>query len=309
MNREKIIIDTDPGVDDAMAILYAVCQPEIDLVGLTTIFGNVTTDVATRNALALMEMCGLDIPVARGADKPVKTAPKEVAWEVHGHEGFGDVPPMSPKTKPLDMPAHEFLCDRVNRSPGEITLCPVGPLTNLALALDHDPSIVEKVKGVTVMGGSLDEGGNVTPHAEANIWQDPEAAQKVFAAPWPVTLIGLDVTHRVVCSPSDFATLAKKSPKLGGFLNEAAQFYFQFHRKVDGLEGCHMHDPTAVISIIRPDWFSIDASPLDVILQGEKVGATIRSKDGSLPPVKVAMGIQSETVKNHFLETIRDQHV
>ncbi|MEL7430625.1 MAG: nucleoside hydrolase [Pseudomonadota bacterium] len=306
MTREKIIIDTDPGVDDAMAILYAFCQSEIDLVGLTTIFGNVTTDVATRNALALVEMCGKEIPVARGADKPIGGPSKEVAWEVHGHDGFGDVPAMSPKSGPVDMPAHEFLCEMVNRFPGEITLCPVGPLTNLALALEHDPAIVSKVKGVTVMGGSLDEGGNVTPHAEANIWQDPEAADKVFAASWPVTMIGLDVTHRVVCTPADFATLAEKSPKLGGFLNDAAQFYFEFHRRVDGLEGCHMHDPTAVISIIRPQWFSIDPTPLGVILDGEKVGTTIRHSGNSRPAVNVALGIQSEEVKSHFLASIRD---
>ena len=305
MTREKIIIDTDPGVDDAMAILYACLDPKIELMGLTSIFGNVTTDIATRNALVLAEMAGKDVPVARGADKPIEQDAKPVAWEVHGHEGFGDVPPISPSSSPVSETAVEFICRMVSENPGEIVLCPVGPLTNIALALKKDPGIVDKVKSITVMGGSLDEGGNVTSFAEANIWQDPHAAEAVFAADWEVTMVGLDVTHQVVCTPEDFASLAKQAPKLGGFLNDAAQFYFQFHRKENGIYGCHMHDPTAVISIVRPDLFSIDETPLGVILSGEQVGQTVRLEEKRRPLVKACMGIDSDAIKKLFLETIK----
>ncbi len=305
MTRTKVIIDTDPGVDDAMAVLYACLDPRIELVGLTSIFGNVTTDIATRNALVLLELAGVDLPVARGAETPMVQEPKEVSWEVHGREGFGDVPPITPKSNPVAETAAEFICRMVNENPGEIVLCPVGPLTNFALALELDPGIASKVKGVTVMGGSLDEGGNVTPHAEANIYQDPHAADLVFAADWNITMIGLDVTHQVICSPNHFAQLALDAPKLGGFLNEAAQFYFQFHRKVDGIDGCHMHDPTAVISIVDPELFSIDETPLQVILDGEELGKTIRSENGNRPNVSVAMGIDVDAVRNRFLETIK----
>ena len=201
---EKVIIDTDPGVDDAMAVLYACLSPSIELLGLTSIFGNVTTEIATRNALALLEIAGADLPVARGSDKPLVQAQREPAWEVHGREGFGDVPAMSPKKGVIEESAAEFICRVVHENPGEVVLCPVGPLTNIALALRLDPSIASEVKGVTVMGGSIDDGGNVTPHAEANIWQDPHAAEEVFAADWPITLVGLDVTHQVVCTPEDF---------------------------------------------------------------------------------------------------------
>ncbi len=305
---EKIIIDTDPGVDDAMAVLFAALHPEVELMGLTSIFGNVTIDVATRNALVLTEMTGDPVPVARGADRPVVQEPMDVAWEVHGHEGFGDIPPIVPAGKPTGETAAQYLCKMVNEHPGEITLCPVGPLTNLALALEMDPAIATKVKQVVVMGGSLDEGGNVTPHAEANIWQDPHAADRVFAAGWPVKLVGLDVTHQVVCKPGDFLKLADAAPKFGGFLNEAAQYYFDFHRRENGFDGCHMHDPTAVISIIQPELFSIDQNRLEVIVEGEKLGQTFRSDDQNRPLVDVCMGIEIDAVRNLFLQTIAGSH-
>ncbi len=305
MNPQKVIIDTDPGVDDAMAIIYAQLSPAVELLGLTSIFGNVTIATATRNALALTEMLGASVPVAEGAAQPLEQPPREVAWEVHGREGFGDVPAMSPGSTADARPAFRFICDMVNQYPGEVVLCPVGPLTNIALALQHDRSICDKVKNVVIMGGSLDEGGNVTPFAEANIWQDPHAADLVFAADWPMTMIGLDVTHRVVCSPEDFAGLPEASPKLGGFLNDAAQFYFDFHARVDGIRGCHMHDPTAVISIVHPEWFVCEAVGLQVVVDGEQVGRTYRAEQSARPAVQVAMSIDAEAVKGYFLDTIK----
>ncbi len=305
MKPQKVIIDTDPGIDDAMAIIYAHLEPEIELLGLTSIFGNVTVDIATRNALALTEMLDSAAVVAGGAAQPLQQTPRQVAREVHGHEGFGDVPPMTPSRVADPRPAYQFICDTVNANPGEIVLCPIGPLTNIALALQHDPSIAAKVKSVYVMGGSVDEGGNVTAFAEANIWQDPHAANLVFAADWPVTLIGLDVTHRVICSPEDFAALAEASPRLGGFLNEAAQFYFDFYASVTDIHGCHMHDPTAVIAIVRPEWLTIEETPLVTREDGEQIGKTERSSDASRPKVRVAMNIKAQAVRQRFLDTIK----
>lgn len=305
MAKHKIIIDTDPGVDDAMAILYACLEPSIELLGLTSIFGNVTIDVATRNSLALLELAGHNLPVAKGAEKPIIQEAKPVAWEVHGKEGFGDVAPMHPTSKVISETAAEFICRIVNENPGEVVLCPVGPLTNIALALKLDPGITKKVKSVVVMGGSLDEGGNVTTHAEANIWQDPHAANLVFAANWDVTMVGLDVTHQVVCTPADFMSLVEPAPKLGGFLNDAAQFYFKFHRDENGIDGCHMHDPTAVISIVKPDLFTVDETPLSVILEGEEIGRTIRAENSVKPAVKVCKKIEVDAVRNLFLDTIK----
>jgi len=305
MQPQKLIIDTDPGVDDAMAIIYAHLAEDIELMGLTTIFGNVTRDIATRNALTLVEMLDSTAAVAAGAPTPLQQDAREVAWEVHGREGFGDIPPGSPQRNADPRPAYQFIIDTIHQHPGEVTLCPIGPLTNIALALQHDPSIVAAVKAVVVMGGSLDEGGNVTPHAEANIWQDPHAAEQVFSANWPVTMMGLDVTHRVICTPEEFATLPAAAPVYGGFLNQAAQFYFDFHQRVDGLHGCHMHDPTAVIAVLHPEWVETTALPLDVVLEGEQVGRTQRSSKPNKTSVNVATRIQAEAVKKHFLQTIQ----
>lgn len=300
----KIIIDTDPGVDDAMAILYAFLDPQIELVGLTSIFGNVTTDIATRNALRLVELAGKSVPVAAGAQKPLAIPQREPAWEVHGREGFGTIPAETPKGEAIAETAAEFICEMAHKYPGELVLCPVGPLTNIALALQLDPTIRDKVKSVTVMGGSLDEGGNVTEWAEANIWQDPHAAEIVFSADWDVTMVGLDVTHQIVCRPKEFATLAKDAPTLGGFLNEAAQFYFEFHRTENGIDGCHMHDPSAVISIVRPALFTVDEVPIGVILDGEKTGQTIRSENPGRKTVRVCRHVDADAVKLRFLDVI-----
>jgi inosine-uridine nucleoside N-ribohydrolase len=300
----KVIIDTDPGVDDAMAVLFACLHPEIELIGLTSIFGNVTTNIATRNARVLLELAGSDVPVAGGAQKPIVQASKEVAWEVHGHDGFGTLPPIEPKTLPHRLSAAEFICAEVNKHPGEVVLCPVGPLTNIALALELDPTITEKVKSVTVMGGSLAEGGNVTSYAEANIWQDPEAADKVFAAYWDVTMVGLDVTHQVKCTPDEFTGLAEASPKLGGFLNKISQFYFDFHIEANGFRGCYMHDPAAVISIIRPEFFGTEPKALTVVTDGERVGETVVANDNR-PDIAVCLKVDEEAVRSLFLETIK----
>ncbi len=304
MAPQKLIIDTDPGVDDAMAILFACAHADLDLVGLTSVFGNVTVDVATRNALVLAELAKVDVPVAHGAAGPLHQTPRPVAAEVHGAEGFGHVPPITPASAPDGRSAAEFICDMVSAHPGEIVLCPIGPLTNLAEALKLDPEIASKVRSVTVMGGSVWARGNASPHAEANIWQDPHAAETVFAASWPVTLVGLDVTHKVICTNTQFADLAEAAPTHGGFLNEISQFYFRFHDEVDGFYGCYMHDPSAVISILHPELFTTASHPVKVVLEGDEAGRTIITEEDGRPAVNVCREVNAERVKDVFLTTV-----
>lgn len=305
MVKRKLIIDTDPGIDDAMAIVFACLHDEIDVIGLTTIFGNVSTETATRNACALAELVGQDIPVARGSDTPLVQAPRPFAWKIHGREGFGDVQLQPPAQKSLvDETAAEFICRTVQENPGEVDICAVGPLTNLAVALRSDPSISEVARSVVVMGGSLDAGGNASKAAEANIWQDPHAANVVFSAPWDVTIVGLDVTKQVICSPEDFSMLAVKAPTLGGFLDRAVQYYFAATRERSGISGCHMHDPTAVIAVIRRELFTIRNSAVEVIETGEKAGATIWSASTESPSVSVCCGVDNTAVRHLFLRTI-----
>ncbi len=152
------------------------------------------------------------------------------------------------------------------------------------------------------MGGALETPGNVNEYAEANIWNDPHAAARVFAADWPVTLVGLDITEVVHCGPDDFAAMARDAPVIGGFLNRAVQFYFDFHRARHDIDGCHMHDPTAVITLTDPGLFEYRQAPVQVTLDGETAGHTSFGGDG--PAVRVAMGVAAQSVLAQFLDTI-----
>ena len=177
----KIIIDTDPGADDALAILFALQRPELEVFGLTSIFGNVPTDLAAQNALRLLTVAGrLDIPVAQGAAKPLSIPPASYAYWVHGDDGLGNLNLPLSKTQPIPQAAAQFIVDTVMAHPGEVTLVPIGPLTNLALALALEPRITGNVAGVVLMGGAARVNGNVNPAAEANIFHDPHAADAVF---------------------------------------------------------------------------------------------------------------------------------
>ncbi|GLQ35494.1 nucleoside hydrolase [Amylibacter marinus] len=305
MAKVKLIIDTDPGVDDAMAIFFALLHPDIEVMGLTAVFGNVTVDVATRNAIVLGERAGQPTPVARGAQRPLVQAPNPVSDYVHGTEGFGDMEPQPIKGTALDETAAEFIVRMINENPNEITLCPIGPLTNIALALELDPSIAHKVKEVVIMGGAYGVAGNVSPHAEANIWNDPHAADAVFAADWSLKMVGLDVTHAVVFDPDDFAQLAAKAPVLGGFLQQAGDYYIDFYRRVVGINGCYMHDPMAVIATLRPELFSLENYPVEVKVNGAEIGQTCHSDIPNRSHTQVCTGVKAEEVKALFMDTIQ----
>jgi len=293
-----IIIDTDPGIDDAMAILYALADPAVDLIGLTTIFGNVPEATATRNTLALLELAGADIPVAAGAAMPLVQTPHPHPDFVHGVEGFGDALLDPPMRRPDARPAYQFIIDAVTDRPGEITLVPVGPLTNLALALQAAPEIAQQVARVVIMGGAVRHKGNVNAYAEANIWQDPHAAAAVFAAEWPMTLVGLDVTERVICTAADLAPMMETSPRCGAFLTKAAEFYFGFHRETEGIDGCHLHDPSAIIAALDPAPFEQISAPLSVTLEGAEAGMTREATRG--PPIDLCLGVDAERVLGRF---------
>ncbi|MQQ09804.1 nucleoside hydrolase [Epibacterium sp. SM1979] len=301
----KMIIDTDPGVDDAMAIFYAAAASDIELLGLTTIFGNVTNTMATRNALRLLEAAGLeDVPVAEGAAKPLVLPPFPPSLNVHGDEGFGDIPAAEPKGKAVDEDAADFLIRMARAHKGELVVCPIGPLTNIAIAMQRDPDFVANVKKIVIMGGSLEEGGNITPHAEANIYHDPHAADIVVQGGAKVVLVGLDVTHRILCTPDDFEAMAAQSPELGGMLQDMSHFYIKFYLEVAGLNGCGMHDPSAIIAATHPEHFEIREVPVVVSCDGETSGATLADPDSGRDPVQVCMAVKSDVVKTQFMKRL-----
>lgn len=272
----KIIIDTDPGVDDAMAIFFALASPELDVIGLTTIFGNVHTALATTNALRLLEIAGrTDIPVAPGADDALAGPFKGPVAFVHGDDGQGNVHLPPPQSEPLPMTAAEFIIEQVMNAPGEITLVPIGPLTNIALALHLEPRLAENVREVVLMGGNALVPGNATPAAEANIHNDPEAADVVFGAPWQVTMVGLDVTHRVNMTSAHLDRYAQTNTPMAQHIAQIIRVYqHYFERFFPGMDGIYVHDSSAIAYLIDPTLFTVQRWPVRVETQGISQGKT-----------------------------------
>lgn len=274
-----IIFDTDPGVDDAQAIAIALAHPDIELLGLTTTFGNVTIEVATHNALLLAELAGQSIPVAQGAAGPLVKPKNPPPGHIHGDNGLGNIELPEVSTQALKQSAAQFIVDQVNARPGEVVLVAVGPLGNLAAALQLDPGLVDKVKRVVVMGGSIREGGNVTPVAEANIFNDPHAAARVLQAGWPLTLVGLDATHRCVLDPQSMARIVEAQGALGKVLGESYDFYRAFYQQALGIDGCCPHDSSALVWLLRPDLFTVERGYLSVVTDGLAEGQTVMAPE------------------------------
>ncbi|PRY93783.1 inosine-uridine nucleoside N-ribohydrolase [Hasllibacter halocynthiae] len=291
-----LVVDTDPGIDDAMAILWAASEPDVRIAALTTVFGNVRTDQATRNALRLLEWAGVDAPVAEGARTPLVLPPFTPSAHVHGAEGFGPIPAEAPAGAPVAEGAADLI---VRECAAGATLCPVGPLTNVAAALRRSPGL--SGAEIVVMGGAVFVPGNITPHAEANIYHDPHAAAEVFASGAKVRLVGLDVTNGILMDRSDMARLAERAPRLGGRIAEMADFYIDFYESV-GLSGCALHDPAAVIACLRPELFDWEETPLRVVTQGEEAGRTVAGGEG--PPVLVARGCDAPRIREIWMEGI-----
>lgn len=244
---QKIVLDCDTGIDDTMAILYAALHSEIELLGVGAVFGNVPVATATRNTTHTLAMVGRDeVPVARGAGVPLDGREQTYAFFVHGDDGQGNVGTGRPVAPPVAGSAAEQIIRIAKQHPGEVELVALGPMTNLALALQLCPELPQLVKGVTVMGGAAEAPGNVTPVAEVNIWFDPVAAAAVFSAPWHVTMVGLDVTMRTTLDEGHRAQLAAGGT-VGDYVARTLDFYFDFcaGRELGERSGC-MHDTVAV---------------------------------------------------------------
>ncbi|MFQ6554197.1 nucleoside hydrolase [Aestuariibius insulae] len=300
----RVLIDTDPGIDDAMAIYWAAAAPEIEIAGITTVFGNVSSRIAGRNALRLLEAAGVEAPVAEGAWQPLVLPPFEPTWRIHGREGFGTVPAELPAGKVVDEAADDMLLRMTAEAPGELTLVALGPLTNVASALRRDPDFAGRLAGLVIMGGSVDAGGNITPHAEANLYHDPHAAEIVFASGAPIRMVGLDVTHQILCAASDFANIAHRSPVIGGQIQEMSLHYLKFYESVGRFDGCALHDPAAMIAAVAPDLFEWRKTPIRVVTEGEASGRTLADPACGAPPVAVAMGVDADAVRHRFIETL-----
>lgn len=298
-----------------MAILAAFNSPEVEILGLTTLFGNVPTTMATSNALRLIHIAGRpDVPVVEGAHTSICGVVKErIADFVHGSDGFGntDQPPLDGKLAPSPGSAAEFIVRMANTYPGEVTVLALASLTNVALALQLDPKLATKLNRLVALGGAFHTSGNVNPAAEANIYGDPDAANVVFSRMPNCWLLGLDVTHSCLMSTTAIDSV-KGQGRHGTFLHSITQFYLQYHKKMYGMDAVFVHDAAALAAVIKPELFDWHPGKVVVVPHGAAKGKTLldeckREWVGvnawtDLPKINVALGVRGEELVQWVVE-------
>jgi inosine-uridine nucleoside N-ribohydrolase len=303
----KVILDCDPGVDDAFALCLALFAPQLEVVGITAVEGNAPADQITQNVQTIVGL--LDPPrfPRFGHASPLLPGPPTSSLRFFGRDGLGG---MGTKGAALhhEHPSDKLICDIVRSSPGQVTIITLGPLTNVARALRREPQLAAAIDQIVIMGGSVDCIGNVTPAAEFNIHYDPESAQEVFQSRTTKTLIPLDVTRRVPFSFDLVHKLPLASTPLGEFFHKIASASFRAHRQYCGLETIFLHDVVAVMAVMYPELFTTREMWGDVETHGElTLGATIfdrRSFARSLPNMDVAVDIQVDEIQARFMNEI-----
>ena len=320
---KRIIIDTDPGTDDALAILLALNSPEVKVEAISVVAGNVSVETGFDNALGITQLAGrCDVTVAKGAAYPISHhLVIEPFWNGPGGLGGAQLP--AQRCKPDSRFGPDLIIDLVHKYPHEITLVPVGPETNIALAVLKDPSIVPLVKGVILMGGSI-SGGNVSGAAEFNVWGDPEAASIVFNAGWPVTMVGLDVTEITLVHDEDVAALLKNAGPIAKFAADVAKFQIGLYQST-GFKGGAIHDALAVGGAIDPTFLKTRFLRVDVETEGRFArGETVANRHGTVdnptpvgdhwetysvntvqPNVNVAVGIDADRFVKFFISRLQ----
>lgn len=309
MNPTRIIIDTDPGIDDALAFLLALASPEIKLEALTTTQGNVTLEKATRNALSVLELARAShIPVARGSLLPL-VQPLRASAHVHGESGVGNSNLPAPQSRPVLQHAVDYLIERVLTEPGQISIFPIGPLTNIAMAIRKEPKFAAAVKELVIMGGAILEHGNITPLAEFNIYVDPHAAHIVFHSGIPITLIPLDVTHKCLLKLEHIERLMKIDSPISRFIKDAVEVYLKASFEL-GYEGSALHDPLTLATIIAPALLTLKEYYVDVdISSGVSMGKTFADIKNLLKQpanMKVAMQVRGDDFIELFVQRMED---
>jgi inosine-uridine nucleoside N-ribohydrolase len=279
----RVIIDTDPGVDDALALLLAMRSPELKIEAITPVAGNVPLELSLPNALRMVEIAGrTDIPVAVGAKTPLMRRLVTAAY-AHGENGLGGAVFPEPKIKPIAEPAAKFISQLVRKYPGEITLITIGPLTNIATALNMDSELARLVKSLVMMGGSL-SGGNITPAAEFNVYVDPEAARIVFQSGIPITMVGLDVTRKTSLTDEHVRILDAGQNPVSQAAAKIARNAINHNREQGFLVGPNMHDSLAVAGFLDPSLlkfqdFYVDVETTGELTAGETLGYSPMSGD------------------------------
>jgi len=294
-----LLLDCDPGIDDMVAILTAVASPEVDLVGVTTVGGNVGLDATTRNALDVLALAGrADVPVARGADGPYLRSLAARAEAVHGDNGLGGVALPASGAGPVAASALELIVETVMGSTEPVTLVATGPLTNVAYLFALYPDVASRLARLVVMGGSIGA-GNRTPAAEFNMWADPEAAYRVLTEPRlprpvPTTVIGLDVTLRTAYRPADLHRL-RSAGKVGALCADALEYYLSAYRRDLGMDAVPLHDPVVMAEAIRPGLVTAAPAYIEVdTTTGPSRGNTLVDLRGAFGPPTVEIGTDAD---------------
>jgi purine nucleosidase len=295
----KIIFDGDPGIDDALAIILALQSSELQLLGITTVFGNVDVNKGTRNALSILEYFGrADIPVARGTEKPLFKEFKS-AESVHGKDGLGNINLHPPRIRQVSQPAEIFISETVKQHPNDVTIVATGPLTNIAGVINTNSEFSIQVNEVVIMGGAVFVPGNVSPHAEYNVWADAEAAKIVLESGLPITLVPLDVTMSFYLSTNHFAQITKEKTLISRLIAQMLPFYINAHKK-RGVDGCYLHDPLAMGVAFDPTLLTSKKMGIEVITSGNQYGRTI--PNDSSPPIKVSLEVDHEKFLRLFID-------
>lgn len=274
MRKIPIIMDCDPGHDDAIAMILACASDKLDVKAITTVGGNQTVAKTTNNALKMLTFMDKQIPVAKGADRPMRRE-LEIAPEVHGDTGLdGPVIPEATQ-KALDINAYELMAKVVEESEEKVTLVPTGPLTNIAIFLSAYPHLKSKIERISLMGGSA-IGGNWTASAEFNILVDPEAADIVFRSGIPITMSGLDVTHKAQVYPEDIEKIKSQGGKVAVLVAELLEYFIKFHKEICGWDFAPLHDPCAIAWLINPEMFKSKKLNVQIDMDGEHTtGCTV----------------------------------
>ena len=322
MKPRRVIIDTDPGIDDALALILALRSPELKVEAITTVSGNVPLEDATRNALQVLETLDLsESPlVARGAAKPLARKPLP-ARHVHGDDGLGDInglrnadgSPRYPKPTlaPVAGSAVELILRLVRENPDEISIIALGPLTNIALALEADPAVFAQVKELIVMGGAANGIGNVTETAEFNFYADPHAASQVMRSGIPIVVVGLDVTTRTLLSPDALeGSTRDRDERVAQFIVDVSRKYFEVSLQLRGLSGCPLHDPLAVGVAIDRGFVALEHFAADVETEGRLTAGMLvtdrrkRVVRAGAPSIQAAVDVDADRFVEFFLQRI-----
>lgn len=306
MAAKRVILDTDPGIDDALAILLALASPEVQVEAVTVTHGNCPTGQGVINALRVLELAGAtQVPVAAGVEVPLIQSPL-TAPETHGESGLGYARLPPPRPGPAKQHAVDLLIERIMAAPGEVTVVAVAPLTNLALAIRREPGIVQAVQEVIIMGGAIRHGGNTTPLAEFNVYVDPHAAHMVYHSGMPMTLVPLDVTYQCVLTQTEVDELLAIASPLTRFIAEATRFYMAFHAEYQRIQGCVINDPLALALAFAPELVETQALYVSVDIQSDlSLGKTMADfyQAWQKPPnMQVALQVQARRFIDLFLE-------